>query len=203
MNVTRTLLLASLCLPVSAFAATLSGNLVFDKKAPYTGVLYANGGKGPASAQLDQSNKVFDKNVLVVGAGGKITFKNSDNFQHNIFANDPNTNVKFDVGLMEQGQSKEINANWQENTMTRIGCKIHPKMRSYIANVNSDAYHVFPFAKGTKDYPVSLDVGSHTEFTLSIPKYDAIKVNLAPGESKTIDVTRKGKKRATLTLALN
>lgn len=199
----KNLLIAlSLAVSTNGIAANLSGSLTFDKKAPFTGVLYAKGGSGPKTDNLDQANKVFDKKLLVVGKGGEITFKNSDSFQHNIFANDATNNVKFDVGLMEQGQSKQITTDWDEGTVTRIGCKIHPKMRSYIANVNSDAYHVFPFAKGQKDYPFDLDVGSHSQFTLNIPKYDPINVNMSAGETKTIEVTRKGKKKATLTLAL-
>ena len=184
-------------------SATLTGNITFVKKPPFTGVLYANGGSGPSSAELDQSNKVFDKKLLVVGEGGNLKFKNSDSFQHNIFANDPNTNVKFDVGLMEQGQTKEIKADWKSGSVTRIGCKIHPKMRSYIANVPSDKFQVFEFEKKVKEYSVKLDVGSASTFTLSIPKYDDVVVSLSQGESKSVDIMYKGKKKATMTLSLD
>lgn len=192
-----------LLLSFPAVASTLVGTLVFEKKAPYTGVIYAEGGQGPASAELDQKNKVFDKKLLVVGSGGELTFNNSDDFQHNIFANDPNSGVKFDVGLMEKGQQKQVTANWAENTVTRIGCKIHPKMRSYVANINSDTYQVLPFAKKVKSYDINLQAGSHNTFTLAMPKYDPVIVTLKSGESKTVDVLRKGKKKATLTLTLN
>lgn len=198
----KVLLILCFLLPISSFAATLSGSLVFTKKPPFTGVLFANGGKGPESAKLDQKNKVFDSNLLVVGTGGNITFKNSDDFQHNVFANDPKTNVKFDVGLMEKGQSTDLPVGWEENTITRIGCKIHPKMRSYIANINSDTFHVFPFEKKIKEYAIELDADSHESFTLSIPKYDELIFTLKSGESKTLEVTRKGKKRASLTVTL-
>lgn len=200
----RNIIIASLfilSLPVSA--STLVGTLVFEKKAPYAGVIFAEGGKGPAAVELDQKNKVFDKKLLVVGSGGELTFNNSDDFQHNIFANDPNSGVKFDVGLMEQGQQKQITANWAENTVTRIGCKIHPKMRSYIANINSDTYQILPFEKKVTSYDIKVEAGNHKRFTLAMPKYDPVVVTLAPGESKTVDVLRKGKKKATLTLTLN
>jgi len=196
-------ILLALLMPISSFAATLSGSLTFAKKAPFTGVLFANGGEGPSSAHLDQTNKVFDSNLLVVAPGGKITFQNSDDFQHNVFANDSKTDVKFDVGLMEQGQTTEVEVAWKENTITRIGCKIHPKMRSYVANINSDSYHIFPFEKKVKEYGIDLEVGTHNEFILLIPKYDALTFTLNAGESTTLEVTRKGKKRATLNVTLN
>ncbi|AOT08084.1 hypothetical protein [Pseudoalteromonas luteoviolacea] len=192
-----------LCSMFSAHAAVLTGELEFVKRPSFVGVVYAKGGKGPSTAELDQSNKVFDKKAVVIGKNGEITFKNSDEFQHNIFANDPNSGVKFDVGLMNQGQTTKVSADWSENTLTRIGCKIHPKMRSYIANVNSDAYQVLPFTKKQKVYPINLDVGTHTEFVLQIPKYDLVKLKLAKGQETSVDVMYKGKKRATLKLALN
>ncbi|KZN56510.1 hypothetical protein [Pseudoalteromonas luteoviolacea] len=192
-----------LCSIFSVQAAVLTGELEFVKKPSFVGVVYAKGGKGPSTAELDQSNKIFDKKAVVIGRNGEITFKNSDEFQHNIFANDPNSGVKFDVGLMNQGQTTKVAADWSENTLTRIGCKIHPKMRSYIANVNSDAYQVLPFTKKQKVYPIQLDVGTHTEFVLQIPKYDPVELKLAKGQQTSVDVMYKGKKRATLKLALN
>jgi plastocyanin len=185
-----------------ALSATLTGTLEFVKKPSFVGIIYAEGGVGPATAQLDQSNKVFDKKMIVVGNNGEITFKNSDSFQHNIFANDPKTGVKFDVGLMNEGQNSNVTVNWADNTLTRIGCKIHPKMRSYIANVNSDAYQVLPFEKKQKTYPIKLEAGNHTKFVLQIPKYDPVEVELKSGEQQSVDVLYKGKKRATLTLQL-
>ncbi|WP_199611672.1 cupredoxin domain-containing protein [Flocculibacter collagenilyticus] len=198
--ITSTLFAVSMSATVNA--ATLTGTLEFTKKPAFTGLLYAKGGSGPKSDVMDQSNKVFDKKMLVVGPNGKINFKNSDTFQHNIFANDPKNNVKFDIGLMEPGQANIVKVDWQENTVTRIGCKIHPKMRSYIANVNAEHYLILPLEKGKKSYDINLDVGGSTTFVLSLPKYDPLEVTLAAGESKTVDVTKKGKKRASLTLAL-
>jgi plastocyanin len=198
----RTLLAFGLGVVFNAQAATLTGELSFVKKPPFVGILYAKGGEGPKAAELDQANKVFDKKVVIVGQNGEITFKNSDEFQHNIFANDPNSGVKFDVGLMNQGQTTKVTANWSENTLTRIGCKIHPKMRSYIANVNSDTYQVLPFTKKQKSYSIELDAGSATTFVLQIPKYDPVEVTLSPGEAKSVEVLYKGKLRANLSLTL-
>lgn len=185
-------------------ALAVSGKLVFEKKPPFAGALFAKGGTGSANsaASLDQANKIFNKKAFAVSNGGKIEFKNSDTFQHNIFANDAKSGVTFDVGLMEPDTVTNLDVSWQENTLTRIGCKIHPKMRSYILNTQSDYVQFFEFEKKVKEYDISIaDVPADTTaFVLVLPKYDIVEFDLAPGESKSIDVMRKGNKRATLTV---
>lgn len=188
---------------LTSMADTLSGTIVFDRKAPFAGALYAKeNSAGNTKAEMDQTNKVFDKKIVAVGNGGNIEFKNSDEFQHNIFANDPNSGAQFDVGLMESGSKSELAVTWRENTLTRIGCKIHPKMRSYILNVPTKTFQLFEFEKKVKEYKVELkNVDSATEsFVLSIPKYDDLEVNLAEGESKTVDILKNGKRKGQLTL---
>lgn len=188
----------------SVLADALTGKISFSKKAPYVGVLYAKTGTGPTAAQVDQKDKVFDKKIVVVGNGGKIQFKNSDSFDHNIFANDPKTNVQFDVGLMPPGQVSSVTADWKTETLTRIGCKIHPKMRSYIANLPSDTYQIIEFQRKVKQYDIQLDVAdTQSQFVFTMPKYDPIEVSIAKGESKTVELTKKGKPRGTITLSRN
>jgi len=199
----KALLLVGLVFAPYAVADTINGTLTFDKKAAFVGLFYANEvTQGPSAASVDQKGKLFTDKLAVVGKGGNVEFNNSDDFQHNIFANDPNTNVKFDVGLMEPGQTSNVDVDWSENTLTRVGCKIHPRMRTYIANVTTETYQVIDFQKKDKSYQINLDVAAgQNHFSLVIPKYDKIDISLGKGESKTVDVTRKGKKKATLTLS--
>lgn len=187
----------------SAIADTVTGKITFVKKPPYAGALYVKeSATGVSAATLDQSNKVFNQKIFAVSNGGKIQFKNSDEFQHNIFANDPNSGVQFDVGLMNPGANLDLDVKWQENSLTRIGCKIHPKMRSYILNVPTKVFQLFEFEKKVKEYDVSLAnvQASHNTFVLSLPKYEEIEVTLNPGDEKTVDILRKGKVRGSLTL---
>lgn len=186
-----------------ARAGELTGVLLFAKKPPFAGALYAKETAGGiTSATLDQMNKVFSKKVFAIANGGKIQFKNSDTFQHNIFADDPSSGVKFDVGLMESGMEANLDVAWEEGTLTRIGCKIHPKMRSYILNIQSESVQLFEFNRDVKEYPISLNVANDvTSFALKLPKYDPVEFDLLVGESKTIEVTRKGKLRGTLTVS--
>ena len=185
-----------------AHAGELTGVLAFAKKPPFAGALYAKmPGAGTNTATLDQVNKIFSKKVFAIANGGTIQFKNSDTFQHNIFADDPSSGVQFDLGLMEVGTETRLEVTWRENTLTRIGCKIHPKMRSYVLNAQSEAVQLFEFDKKVKEYPISLQVADEvTSFALLLPKYDPVEFNLLAGEAKTIEVTRKGKVKGTLTV---
>lgn len=196
------LLLASVILfSVPASADVITGEITFAKKVPFAGVLFVKQSKSAAaSANMDQKNKQFTKKVSLGAPGTLVAFNNSDSFDHNIFANDLKNNISFDIGLMPSGQSSEIKMDWKEDTMVRIGCKIHPKMRSYIANVNSDFYQEFEFQKKVKAYPVNISgVPSDLhEIELIIPKYEKITVMLAKGESKTVDIIKKGKVRGEL-----
>ena len=103
---------------------------------------------------------------------------------------------------MPPGSKSKVSASWPENILLRIGCKIHPKMRSYIATVNSNHFQVFEFQKGTKEYAISIDQipANVTKFTLVLPKYDPLEVTIAPGENKTVAITKKGKPRGNISL---
>jgi hypothetical protein len=182
-------------------ADVISGEISFAKKVPFAGVLFVKQSKSAnATASMDQLNKQFTKKVSIGAPGSVVAFNNSDSFDHNIFANDLKNNISFDIGLMPSGQSSEIKMNWKEDTMVRIGCKIHPKMRSYIANINSDYYQEFEFQKKVKSYPVNIAEvpADQHEIELIIPKYERITISLLKGESKTVDIMKKGKVRGSL-----
>lgn len=182
-------------------ADVITGEITFAKKAPFAGVLFVKQSKpATASASMDQVNKVFTKKVTLGAPGTDVTFNNGDSFDHNIFANDLENNISFDIGLMPAGQSSDIKMDWKEDTIVRIGCKIHPKMRSYIANVNSDYYQEFEFVKKVKSYPVNIAnvPAEQHEIVLLIPKYEKVTVTLLKGETKTVDITKKGKVRGSL-----
>lgn len=188
-------------LSTSVNADVITGEIIFAKKAPFAGVLFVKQTKpATANASMDQVNKVFTKKVSLGAPGTSVTFNNGDSFDHNIFANDLKNNIAFDIGLMPAGQSSKIKMDWKEDTMVRIGCKIHPKMRSYIANVNSDYYQEFEFAKKVKSYPVNITnvPADQHEIELIIPKYEKVSLTLLKGESKTVDITKKGKVRGSL-----
>lgn len=199
------LLIASIfMLSISVHADVIIGEIKFIKKTPFAGVLFVKQSKSAtAHASMDQLEKQFTKKVSLGAPGTSVTFSNNDSFEHNIFANDIENNISFDMGLMPTGQSSQIKMDWKENTMVRIGCKIHPKMRSYVANINSDYYQEFEFHEKVMSYPVNIKnvPDNQREIELIIPKYEKITVMLLKGESKIVDIVKKGKLRGTLTIS--
>jgi hypothetical protein len=195
--------LSLLLLTLSANADVISGKIEFIKKPPFTGLLYVADG-GPADEQpvLDQKGKAFTRKIAVGSPSKNIKFMNSDTFDHNVYANDAKQKVKFDVGLMSPGNNSVLSMDWPEETLVRVGCKIHPKMRTYIANVKSKHFQSFEFSKKIKSYDIKIDrVSSNSnQLVLLMPKYDKLTIELKKGESKTLDVLRKGKVKGKLTL---
>ena len=194
----------ALCLSIStqALADSITGELVFVKRASFAGVVFVEEKQhSTVNATLDQKDKEFTHKMIVASPGGKIVFNNSDSFEHNIYSSGSKS-AKFDVGLMPTGSKNTITANWGSDSVVRIGCKIHPKMKAYIANIDSSIYQVLPFKKKTKNYTIKLAgvSGDTVVVKLKIPKYPDTVVSLKAGESKTVDVIKKGKKKATLTL---
>ncbi|NQZ06868.1 MAG: hypothetical protein HRT35_06875 [Algicola sp.] len=189
---------------INGYADVVSGKLEFKKKAPFTGLLYVPGsGSSTKKPMIDQKGKAFTTKIAVGSPGNTIVFKNSDTFDHNIYANDAKQKVKFDVGLMTPNNSMQLKMDWPAETLVRVGCKIHPKMRGYVANVKTDHFYPFPFKKKVKSYDFKIiDVPSDkNQLILMMPKYGKMTIELKKGESKTIEVKRKKKVKGTLTIS--
>ena len=187
-----------------AFAGDLSGTISFKKKPPLVALAYLPvQDKNVNTAVIDQKNKQFKTKMAVVKSGGTVVFKNSDEVEHNVFANDKKLSAKFDVGLMQPGGEKNIQIDWQENSIVRVGCKIHPKMRTYLAAVDTSYYQVLEFNKKEKTYDFQIaDIPNDAStFKFSIPKYDEVTIDISKGSSWTVDITKKGKVRGQLTIS--
>ncbi|AWB67987.1 hypothetical protein C2869_16840 [Saccharobesus litoralis] len=204
MNKIIVIVLAFCFTSVSAMAGTLTLTLTFDKRPPYAGLAYLNDGGNFSNAPIDQTNKAFISNAYIVTPNSKVDFVNSDDIDHNIYANSPTHNVKFDLGLLQPKQSITLsNSDWPTDAVIRIGCKIHPKMKSYIANVASSNSQVIAFDNKTKTYTVTLDNVSvaNAPFALWLPGYDPIKVNIKQGETKSLKLMKRGKSKGTGSLS--
>lgn len=186
-----------------ATADVISGKLEFIKKPPFTGILYVPGsGNTAKSPAIDQKDKAFTTKIAVGSPDNIMQFSNSDTFDHNIYANDSKQKVKFDVGLMTPGNATKLKMVWPAESLVRIGCKIHPKMRSYVANINSDHFHSFAFEKKVKNYDFKIEQvpEDKNKLILMMPKYGKINIELKQGETKTIEIKRKKKVKGSLTI---
>ncbi|PCK09076.1 MAG: hypothetical protein COA42_05820 [Alteromonadaceae bacterium] len=185
-----------------AGSATL--DLTFLKRPPRIGIFYAVESEASGkNAEIDQIAKKFTSTINVADTTGELVFDNSDSVDHNIYANDTRNQVQFDIGLMSPGHKVNIPLNWKEDTLVRIGCKIHPKMRTYVANINSASYSILNFKDKNPKHTFTLDnIGSHVkELAVLFPGYDLIKVTINSGQSSTVTVTKKGKEKASATIS--
>ena len=147
---------------------------------------------------------MFSKKIIVVPKATTISFKNSDVIDHNIFADDKDANVKFDAGLVAPGNDAKQPSTWPEGTIIRIGCKIHPKMRSYVAVASSAYFAEVEFDSKVKKTPFEIkDVpDSLTKVNIWLPRYEKIEVAIKKGETKTVELKKPGKTKVYGTVTL-
>jgi len=80
-----------------------------------------------------------------VPQGGELVIRNSDEVNHNVYADDAKQGVQFDIGLREPGRIDRLKANWPEGALFRLSCKIHSQMRGWVAVVSSRQAEVVSF----------------------------------------------------------
>lgn len=197
-------LLAFACLTsFAAHADTVEVELYFDRIIPFTGLLYApEPNPAPISASVDQIGKRFTKRIIAGSPNGDFTFMNSDEFEHNIFADVPHQNAIFDVGLMQPGETASMRIEWSRDSLVRIGCKIHPRMRAYLANISTERFTAFERAPGTREYRLSLEDVPATApaVTLLLAGFDPMRIPIAVGEKQELALTRNGQPAASGTI---
>lgn len=104
-------------------------------------VVYLMGGKGPVipkSGVVDQKNLVFIPHVLAVPVGSKVTFKNSDKVNHNVFSADACN--KFNLGTYTPGMSRDV--VFDKPCVVNLLCNVHSEMSAYVVAVNSNYFDV-------------------------------------------------------------
>jgi plastocyanin len=197
------IIIATLSQSSYSLAKSISGTISFIKKPPLVGIAYIPSEDSYTSkSEIDQLNKQFTAKMVVAKPGDSVTFRNSDNVDHNVFANDIKQSAKFDVGLMYPGGEKQVLVNWQENSIVRVGCKIHPKMRTYLASIDTPHYEIIEFQKDKKTYTFTIANVPESANTLlfDIPKYDKVTIDLSTDSSWTAKITKNGKLRGNITI---
>jgi plastocyanin len=191
-------------LALTASAGGLSGEFKFNKKAPSVALVYFSedhSAKG-AGPTVDQKDKQFTAKMMVGTSGSKIRFNNSDSVDHNIYANDSKAGVNFDAGLLPPGQTSQAEVTWKEEEVIKIGCKIHPKMQAYIANIASAHHKIVEFE--SKDAGGSFALANVpdklTKVRVWFPKQDPVDVEIKKGETKEVEIKEKGQSFGTLKL---
>jgi hypothetical protein len=105
---------------------------------------------------LEQKNQSFAPRVVVVRAGSKVEFPNSDRIYHNVFSVSPTK--RFDLGKYARGHSKAV--TFDKPGIVNVFCDIHSDMAAYVVVL---PHHVFarPSAAGEFALP-ELPAGTYT-----------------------------------------
>lgn len=74
---------------------------------------------------VEQKQKQFSTPKLEVKVGDSVTFKNSDDVNHNIFS--LSDSKSFDLGSYPKGQSRSV--VFDKPGVVEVECAIHPDMR--------------------------------------------------------------------------
>src|SRR5512139_44101 len=90
----------------------------------------------PAAAVLDQVNRQFVPNVLVIPVGSQVVFPNSDSVSHQVYSFSP---VKRFQLPLYRGKPYPPVLFDREGIVT-IGCNIHDQMRAYVYVVEAQYY---------------------------------------------------------------
>ncbi|WP_435274178.1 hypothetical protein ACMAZF_12675 [Psychrobium sp. nBUS_13] len=177
-----------------AIADEVSFNFKFIESTPKFGlILVENNKKIESDTIIDQKNKKFIKKFFVSNNGGEISIKNSDKYGHNVYINDRINSFKYDSGLIKQGDLKKTNLNIDDNRMIRVGCKIHPRMKSYIIKSKSNNYKEILFSEKNKEHKFKLDRINENEntFKVFIPNLNPITFTAIKGELKELEIIKK------------
>jgi plastocyanin len=189
----------------SLYANTLQGTFTFHRKAPDVALVYFSEDTNLSPdvvPVIDQKEKAFTPQLVAGTKGSKVIFQNSDSISHNIFADDMEANVKFDVGLIDAGGNASHDITWG-NTVVRANCKIHPTMRTWIASIASKYYKVIDFEKNSNALSFEMNAfpESLSEVSVWLPGYEPLKTAIRKGESKTLELKKRDKVVGALTLS--
>ena len=87
---------------------------------------------------MDQKNAHFVPRIVVVPAGGRVRFLNSDPMFHNVFSLSPIK--KFDLGRYPKGNSKFV--TFDHPGVVQVFCDIHAEMIGFVVVVDGPHYAV-------------------------------------------------------------
>jgi len=98
----------------------------------------------PMSAQLNQHNRSFEPEIVVVPVGSTVSFPNSDPIFHNVFSlSKPKS---FDLGYYPEGQTRKV--TFDKPGVIQVFCHLHSNMTAAIV-VSPNEWSTRPRDDGT------------------------------------------------------
>jgi plastocyanin len=103
---------------------------VFDRVGVWleSNVAFEHPSAGTLIARMQQRNRRFDPELLIVPVGASVEFPNSDPIFHNIFSLSPAQ--KFDLGYYPEGHSRSV--TFPRAGIVQVYCHVHPSMNAVI-----------------------------------------------------------------------
>ena len=102
----------------------------------------------PVAAQLNQRNRSFEPEILVIPVGSTVSFPNSDPIFHNVFS--LSSAASFDLRRYPRGQSRS--QEFPKPGIVKVYCHIHSHMSATIF-VLDHPYFTIPGTDGTFELP--------------------------------------------------
>ena len=100
--------------------------------------LEGQGASTPVTAALEQQNRRFVQETLVVPVGSTVSFPNNDPVFHNVFSF--RDGKRFDLGLYPVGTLRHV--TFDRVGLSRIFCNIHANMAAYVMAVDTPYFAV-------------------------------------------------------------
>lgn len=97
----------------------------------------------PPTTTMDQKECLFAPRVIIVGAGGRVDFLNSDRLLHNLHAT-PNANPPFN---RTQPKGRTITIAFSHPEIIRVTCDLHSWMRGWVV-VAEHSFYALTDAEG-------------------------------------------------------
>jgi plastocyanin len=82
----------------------------------------------PTTAQLDQRNRTFEPEIVVIPVGSTVSFPNSDPIFHNVFS--LSKCKAFDLGYYPEGQTRKL--IFDKPGVVQVFCHLHSNMAAAI-----------------------------------------------------------------------
>jgi plastocyanin len=143
----------------------------------------------PVTVKLQQRNKRFEPDLLVIPIGSTVEFPNLDPMFHNIFS--LSRTQSFDLGYYAKGRSRSV--SFPRAGVVQVYCHVHPEMHAVII-VTSSPWSGKPRQDGTFSW-ADISPGNYKLYvwqrsvglihrTVSVPQTGDVFLNIAlPEES--------------------
>jgi plastocyanin len=188
----KALALLVLCASATAYAdASVRGVVEVKRPADVLAspvLVYIVGFDEPAPSkpvEVKQVGKKFIPDLVVVTAGGSVTFPNGDPFLHNVFS--PTSERTFDLGSYKQNDTRT--RTFPRRGVLDIYCNIHPEMSATLVILPNTRYAI---TDASGNFQIDhVPAGTWTLFAFSRRAVQPVSQKITVGADGVVEATFK------------